>query len=71
MTEEQDFDIMELMENIQATFDHLIRENPMGEGKKDALRVKCDVFSIAVVSLVLLVLNFGCTSNRSNLWILS
>ncbi|MHC4335397.1 MAG: sialate O-acetylesterase [Planctomycetota bacterium] len=43
----------------------------MGEGKKDALRVKCDVFSIAVVSLVLLVLNFGCSSNRSNLWILS
>ena len=35
------------------------------------MRVKCDVFSIAVVSLVLLVLNFGCTSNRSNLWILS
>ncbi|HUW19816.1 MAG TPA: sialate O-acetylesterase [Sedimentisphaerales bacterium] len=43
----------------------------MGEGKKDALRVKCDVFSITAVSLVLLVLNFGCISNRSNLWILS
>ncbi|MHC4185564.1 MAG: hypothetical protein ACYSR4_06490, partial [Planctomycetota bacterium] len=43
----------------------------MGKGKKDALRVKCDVLSIAVVSLVLLVLNFGCSSNRSNLWILS
>jgi hypothetical protein len=62
---------MELMENIQATFDHLIRENPMGEGKKDAPRVKCDVFSITAVGLVLLVLNFGCSSNRSNLWILS
>ncbi|MHC4912775.1 MAG: sialate O-acetylesterase [Planctomycetota bacterium] len=35
------------------------------------MRVKCDFFSITVVSLVLLVLNFGCTSNRSNLWILS
>ncbi len=34
------------------------------------MKVKCKVFSIAVVSL-LLVLNFGCTSNRSNLWILS
>ncbi|MHC4500000.1 MAG: sialate O-acetylesterase, partial [Planctomycetota bacterium] len=43
----------------------------MGEGRKDALRVKCDAFSITVVSLVLLVLSFGCTSNRSNLWILS
>jgi hypothetical protein len=62
---------MELMENIQATLGHLIRENPMGEGKKDALRVKCDVFSITMVSLVLLVLNFGCAGNRSNLWILS
>jgi len=62
---------MELMENIQATFDHVIREKPMGEGKKDALRVKCDAFSITVVSLVLLVLNSGCSSNRSNLWILS
>jgi lysophospholipase L1-like esterase len=71
VTEEHGFDSIEFMENIQAPFDHLIRENPMGEGKKDALRVKCDVFSITMVSLVLLVLNFGCTSNRSNLWILS
>jgi len=39
VTTEQDFDIME---NIQATFDHLIREKPMGEGKKDALRVNFD-----------------------------
>ena len=43
----------------------------MGEGKKGALRVKSDVFSITVMGLVLLALNFGCTSNRSNLWILS
>ena len=35
------------------------------------MRVKYYVFSIAVLSSVLLVLNFGCTSNRSNLWILS
>ena len=35
------------------------------------MRVKCDVILIALVSLVLLVLNFACTSNRSNLWILS
>jgi len=46
-------------------------ENPMCQGKKDTLRVKCDVFSITVVSFVLLVLHFGCSSNRSNLWILS
>ena len=71
MTEERDFDRMEFMENIQAAFDHLIWENPMSEGKKDAVRVKCHVFSITVVSLVLLVLNFGCAGNRSNLWILS
>ena len=35
------------------------------------MRVKSSVFSIAVLSIVLLVLNSGCTSNRSNLWILS
>jgi len=35
------------------------------------VRAKCAFFSIAVVSLVLVVLNFGCTGNRSNLWILS
>jgi hypothetical protein len=71
VTEEREFDSVEPIENIQAAFDHLIREKPMGEGKKDALRVKCDLFSITVVTLVLLVLNLGCTSNRSNLWILS
>ena len=38
---------------------------------RNIMRVKCNYFSIAVVSLVLLVLNFACTSNRSNLWILS
>jgi len=35
------------------------------------MRAKCDFFSIAVVSLLFVVLNFGCTSNRSDLWILS
>jgi len=35
------------------------------------MRVKCGAFSIAVVGLLLLVLNFWYGSNRSNLWILS
>ncbi|MBA7675036.1 hypothetical protein ES703_83264 [subsurface metagenome] len=39
MTNRQDFDGIELMETIQASFDHLIRENPMGEARKDALRL--------------------------------
>jgi len=43
----------------------------MSQGKKDTLRVKCDVLSIAVMSLLLLALNSRCSSNRSNLWILS
>ncbi len=30
------------MATIQATFDHLIRENPMGEARKDALRLDPD-----------------------------
>ena len=33
---------MELMETIQASFDHLTRENPMGEARKDALRLDFD-----------------------------
>ena len=28
---------MKLMETIQTSFDHLIRENPMGEARKDRL----------------------------------
>jgi len=39
MTNEQDFDSIELIETTQASFDHLIRENPMGEVLKDALRL--------------------------------
>ena len=30
------------MKTIQASFDHLTRENPMGEARKDALRVGFD-----------------------------
>ena len=42
MTNEQNFDSMELMETIQATLDHLTRENPMGEPRKDALMLNFD-----------------------------
>jgi len=34
--------VIELMETIQASFDHLTRENPMGEVHKDALRLDFD-----------------------------
>ena len=30
------------METTQASFDHLIRENPMGEARKDALKLDFD-----------------------------
>ena len=30
------------METIEASFDHLIRENPMGEARKDALKLDFD-----------------------------
>ena len=39
MTKEKNIDSMELMETIQASFDYSKWENPMGESKKDALRV--------------------------------
>ena len=39
MTNELDFDSIEPMETTQATLDHLIQENPMGETRKDALRL--------------------------------
>jgi hypothetical protein len=42
VTKEQDFDSMEFMETIQASFDHLTRENPMGEARKGALRLDFD-----------------------------
>ena len=32
-------DSVELMETIEASFDHLIRENLMGEARKDALKL--------------------------------
>ena len=39
MTKELDFDSIELTETIQASFNYQMQENPMGESKKDALRV--------------------------------
>jgi hypothetical protein len=42
VTSEQDFDSIELMETTQPTLDHLIWENPMGETRKDALRLNFD-----------------------------
>ncbi len=42
MPNELNFDSMELVETIQASFDHLILENPMGEARKDALRLDFD-----------------------------
>jgi len=42
VTNEQAFDSIEPMETIQASFDHLIQENPMGEARKDALRLDFD-----------------------------
>ena len=35
-TNEQNFNSMEFMETIQAIFDHLIQENPIGEARKNA-----------------------------------
>jgi hypothetical protein len=35
---QQDYDSMKLIETIEAGFDRLIRENPMGKARKDALR---------------------------------
>jgi len=40
VTNGQEFDSVVSMESIQASFDHLIKENPMDEVRKDALRVK-------------------------------
>jgi hypothetical protein len=42
VTSEQDFDNIELMETTQASLDYLIWENPMGETRKDALRLDFD-----------------------------
>ena len=33
---------MQLMETTQATFNPMIRENPMGEARKDALKLDFD-----------------------------
>ncbi len=42
VTNELNFDGMELVETNQASFDHLIRENPIGEARKGALRFNFD-----------------------------
>ena len=42
MTNRQDFDNIDSMETTQASFDHLLQENPMGEAHKDALRLDFD-----------------------------
>jgi len=42
VTDGKDFDSIELMETTQATLDHLIWENPMGETRKDTLRLDFD-----------------------------
>ena len=39
MTNEQDYDSIEPMERTKATLDHLIQESPIGEARKDALRL--------------------------------
>ena len=42
MTNKLNFDSIELMDTVQASFDCSDLENPMGESKKDALRVNFD-----------------------------
>jgi len=42
VTKELQFDSIEPMETTQATFNHSLRENPMGEARKDALRLDFD-----------------------------
>jgi len=38
-----EFNSIQPMETTQATFDPMIRENPMGEARKDALRLDFDL----------------------------
>jgi len=42
VTNELNFDSIELMETTQTSFDHLLRENLMGEAHKDALKLNFD-----------------------------
>ena len=42
MTSEQDFDSIELMETIQISLDYQMRDNSMGETRKDALWLNFD-----------------------------
>ncbi len=39
MTNEQDYDSIEPMEKTKVALDHLIQDNPIGEARKDALRL--------------------------------
>ena len=42
MTNELNLGSIEPMETIQTSFDHLLRENLMGEARKDALKLDFD-----------------------------
>jgi hypothetical protein len=42
VTSKQEFDSIELLETTQPTSDHLTWENPMGEARRDALRLDFD-----------------------------
>jgi hypothetical protein len=42
VTDELCFDSIKPMETIHASFEHLLWENPMGEARKDALRLSSD-----------------------------
>jgi hypothetical protein len=42
VTNELNFDSIELMETTQTSFDHLLKENLMGEAHKDALKLNFD-----------------------------
>ena len=42
MTNGVELDSIEPLETIQASFDYLIRESPMGEASKDALMLNFD-----------------------------
>jgi len=42
VTSKHEFDSIELMETTQPTLDYLTWENPMGEARKDALRLDFD-----------------------------
>ena len=49
MTNEPDCYGIEFMEIIQTNFDHLLWENPLGEARKDALRLDERPFPEALI----------------------